>query len=304
MIVEIHARNDNSAPSWPVRRLRTWSYLVLFIIGLLIIQTLWPNSVLPQATMVLAGPTILFVFLSAMVCEYIDSALGMGYGTTLTPVLLLVGFEPLQIVPAVLMSECLTGLAAGMFHHRDGNIDLLRDRRAIVTVLCLGILSVGGAVAGVTLALRISQFWLTAIIATIVLSIGVLILATLQHKPRYRPFQVIVLGAVASFNKALSGGGYGPLVTGGQLVSGIPSKNAVAITSVAESLTCAVGLITYIIMQQSIYLPLAIPLIAGALLSVPIATLTVKRMPETCLRGGVGITTCALGVLMFIKVLA
>jgi len=29
----------------------------------------------------------------------------MGYGTTLTPLLLILGFEPLQIVPAVLLSD-------------------------------------------------------------------------------------------------------------------------------------------------------------------------------------------------------
>jgi uncharacterized membrane protein YfcA len=44
----------------------------------------------------------------AFICEFMDSSLGMGYGTTLTPLLLLMGFEPLQVVPAVLMSECVT----------------------------------------------------------------------------------------------------------------------------------------------------------------------------------------------------
>ena len=39
------------------------------------------------------------IFLAALFCEYIDSALGMGYGTTLTPLLLLAGFDPLEIVP-------------------------------------------------------------------------------------------------------------------------------------------------------------------------------------------------------------
>ena len=41
----------------------------------------------------------------AFFCEMVDSTLGMGYGTTLTPLLLVMGFEPLEIVPAVLFSE-------------------------------------------------------------------------------------------------------------------------------------------------------------------------------------------------------
>ena len=68
--------------------------------------------------------TLLLIFLAALGCEYLDSSLGMGYGTTLTPLLMLAGYAPLEIVPAVLLSELLTGLAAGAMHHRDGNIDL------------------------------------------------------------------------------------------------------------------------------------------------------------------------------------
>ncbi|GAI88319.1 unnamed protein product, partial [marine sediment metagenome] len=44
----------------------------------------------------------------ALLCEYVDSTLGMGYGTALTPVLLLFGFTPMQIIPAVLLSELLS----------------------------------------------------------------------------------------------------------------------------------------------------------------------------------------------------
>ena len=59
------------------------------------------------------GITIVII---AFFAEYIDSTLGMGYGTTLTPLLILFGFEPLQVVPAVLLSELVTGLLAGFTH--------------------------------------------------------------------------------------------------------------------------------------------------------------------------------------------
>ena len=59
----------------------------------------------------------------AFLAEYVDSALGMGYGTTLTPVLLMMGYEPMQVVPAVLLSELFTGLFAGLAHHNEGNAD-------------------------------------------------------------------------------------------------------------------------------------------------------------------------------------
>ncbi|MBM3284749.1 MAG: sulfite exporter TauE/SafE family protein, partial [Candidatus Aminicenantes bacterium] len=65
----------------------------------------------------------LVVIALAYVCEYIDSSLGMGYGTTLTPLLMIAGFKPLQIVPSILLSEFITGLLAGFFHHRHKNVN-------------------------------------------------------------------------------------------------------------------------------------------------------------------------------------
>jgi uncharacterized membrane protein YfcA len=268
------------------------------------LQALLPTArLIPSFGSELSGIVILAIFLAAHLCEYIDSSLGMGYGTTLTPVLLLAGFAPLQIVPAVLLSEFVTGLAAGLLHHRDGNIDLLRDRKAQGTMLLLSALSVCGVLAAVALAIRISKFWLTAMIATIILAVGVVIIATVRRQLAYRRGHIIALGAVAAFNKGLSGGGYGPLVTGGQVVSGMSPKQAVAITSLTESLTCFVGLAAYVWMRGSPDWSLAIPLTTGALLSVPMATLTVRKLPETFMRASVGVVTCALGLLTFVKLL-
>ena len=66
---------------------------------------------------------ILGIMILAFICEYMDSTLGMGYGTTLAPILLIVGYEPLQVVPAVLISELISGLLAGVLHHREGNVN-------------------------------------------------------------------------------------------------------------------------------------------------------------------------------------
>ena len=153
------------------------------------------------------------------------------------------------------------------------------------------------------MAICIPKFWLTAVIATIILAVGVLILATVRRQLAYRRGHIITLGAVAAFNKGLSGGGYGPLVTGGQVVSGMSPRQAVAITSLTESLTCLIALVAYVLMRGSPDWSLAIPLTVGALLSVPVATLTVRRLPEVFMRGSVGVVTCLLGLLAFTKLL-
>jgi uncharacterized membrane protein YfcA len=291
-----------SLPGIRRRRIQIWAVIVMAIVLVLGIQTVVPEwHLLPSFADHLGPGVILAIFLAALFCEYIDASMGMGYGTTLTPALLLAGFEPLQIVPCVLLSEFVTGIGAAVMHHRDGNVDLLRDRKARTTVLLLSLLSIVGVVAAVTLALRVPKFWLTAIIAIIIISVGVVTLATIRRRLRYRRSHIIAIGAVAAFNKGLSGGGYGPLVTAGQVVSGMPAKSAVAITSLAEGLTCFVGLIAYMLMCGRIDWVLAAPLTAGAVLSVPIATLTVRRLSETVMRTSVGTVTCLLGVLMVVK---
>lgn len=291
---------NNDSP----RRVRMWLVTLAVISAVLLANALMPlyvgdggdgSSALPRAA--------ILVFLVAFACEYLDSSLGMGYGTTLTPLLLLAGFAPLDIVPAILLSEAMTGAAAGLLHQRDGNVNFMRDARARRTALLLIALSTVGAIAAALLAVKVSKQVLTLCIATIIVAMGIVILLTAGRPLRYRPAGIVVIGTVAAFNKGLSGGGYGPLVTAGQVVSGLPPKNAVAISSVAESFTCVVGLTAYLALGREVNWGLALPLVAGALLSVPIATLTVRRMPEKGFRSVVGVVTLVLGGLALSTVL-
>jgi len=291
-------------PPLSSRRTRLWMLLVLGVAASLSLPATDPEwHHLTHDLLGISSLAALAIFFAALACEFMDSSLGMGYGTTLTPLLLLAGFEPLQIVPAVLLSELMTGLAAGVLHQRDGNVDFLNDPRARRTTLLLGSLSGIGAILAVWMAVSISKFWLGMFITAIILSMGVIILLTRKRQVPYRAGGIVVVGAVAAFNKGLSGGGYGPLVTAGQVVSGLPAKHAVAVTSVAESLTCLIGLLAYLAMGKSIAWELAVPLALGALLSVPMSTLTVSRTSEASLRGVVGVVTLVLGIVALLKLL-
>lgn len=286
------------------RRLRFWLFLVAGSIAILATQVVMPHwHILPGSADAHYDAAVFAIFFAALLCEYIDSSLGMGYGTALTPLLMLFGYEPLQIVPAVLLSELLTGLAAAALHQRDGNVDFLRDPTARRTALLLASLSAVGALAAVALALQVSKFWLGLIITAIVMSMGVVIIVTRHRQFRYRAGGIVAVGAVAAFNKGLSGGGYGPLVTAGQVVAGLPAKPAVAVTSVAESMTCLVGVLAYVAMGKAVAWQLAVPLTLGALLSVPIATVTVRHLPEHLMRGLVGAATLLLGLITLLKLI-
>ncbi len=266
------------------------------------------------------------IILVAFLCEYMDSTLGMGYGTTLTPVLLLVGYSPMQVVPAVLLSELITGLMAGFFHHRAGNVNfkpettdfslVMHQLRALGYVesirrglplhlkvaLLLTICSIIGTVAAVFIAVNIPKFWLKLYIGCLVLSMGIIIIICLNKEFNFSWKKITSLGLIASFNKGLSGGGYGPVVTGGQILSGVEGRSAVGITSLAEGLTCLVGVITYVLVSKDpIDWKLAPIIIAGAVFSVPLSAISVKKISPRNLKRAIAMGTIILGLLTIIK---
>lgn len=280
-----------------------WIVAVVFLFAVFIV---FSGSGVSSLNITLQTHTVLTLVLIgglAFLAEYVDSTLGMGYGTTLTPILLFAGFTPLQIVPAVLFSEFITGIAAGMAHHSLGNVDLSRgteDRKVMYLLLALSIV---GTLAAVLMAVKLPMHAVKLYIGVMITAVGLFLIAGMGRKVRYSASRIVALGTVAAFNKGISGGGYGPLVTGGQLISGVPEKNAVGITSFVEGVVCLVGLVFYIAMQGTIFWPLAGALTAGAILSVPAAAWTVKVLPGNTLRRGIGVITLLLGLITLYKLL-
>jgi len=262
----------------------------------------------------------------AFICEYMDSTLGMGYGTTLAPLLIIMGYEPLQVVPVVLISELFSGLLAGIFHHKEGNVNFkpkiirlpemveelktlgyiktLRKSmpRHLKVALLLAACSIIGTVSAVFIAINIPKFLVKLYIGFLVLSMGITIIICFNKKFNFSWKKIVGLGLLASFNKGMSGGGYGPVVTSGQILSGVDGKNAVGITSLAEGLTCAVGILTYIFVSKNpLDLRLAPFIITGAVLSVPFSAKSVKNLTEKRLKLAIAVLTIILGLYTIFK---
>ncbi|MBL7131050.1 MAG: sulfite exporter TauE/SafE family protein [Candidatus Omnitrophica bacterium] len=161
--------------------------------------------------------------------------------------------------------------------------------------LLLGTCSVAGTIFAVLTAVKLSKFWL------IIFTMGLTILFTLNKNYKFSWKKITILGLIASFNKGLSAGGYGPVVTGGQLLSGVQTKSTVGITSLAEGLTCFVGLVTYFATVPNLNLKIAPYNLAGAILAVPFAAFTVKITNPERIRLVIGIITLVLGLLTIAK---
>jgi len=253
---------------------------------------------------------VLLLFFISYFCEYIDSSLGMGYGTTLTPLLLTFGAVRREIVPVILLSELLTGFFAGIEHHRQGNVDLRKNKNIKTAFLILTVPSVVGVMIATVLSSQLKtmgQHYANLYIGIMILAIGIYLIYShyfrkIVFKSISKP-RLLFLGTIAAFNKGLSGGGYGPLMTGGQLAAGVKEKEAIVITSLCEGFTCLTGLTVFFILGGSLNLFYVIPLCMGSMLSVVPAAKTIKILPEGVLKKTIGWATLLLGMLTLWKFL-
>jgi len=257
----------------------------------------WP---LPFERLLPAGPAVALLLL-AFASGYVDATLGMGYGVTLTPVLILLGYEPLAVVPAVVASQLVLGFFAAFAHHVIGNVDFRPGTRAFWITLALVSTSVAGTIGAAALAVRIHERVLETWIGMVVLGVGVATLATFGRHAKFSWPKIVLLGGFAGFNKGTTGGGYGPVVTGGQILFGISAANAVAITTLAETVACMAGALTYLFGSGAVSWNLTPFLTVGAVAAVPFSALTVRVLKPLQLKISVGVLTSALGTLLLLR---
>ncbi len=262
----------------------------------------------------------LAIVLLTFACEYMNVSLGMGYGSTLTPLLLIAGFSPLEVVPSVLLGDLLGGLIGGVFHHRVGNIrlDFRRDEELLKrrlrgfgyipssldskVVFILAICGSVGAVAAVFFAVNISKTMLETYIGAMILIIGLIILVRRKRGFSFSWKGLIAVGLISAFNKGASGGGYGPLVTGGQIISGRDAKSSIGSTTLAEALVCIVAFLIYLVMKVDIHWTLAAAIAIGSVVASPPAALTTRKIETGSLKLTIGVIVTLLGLLTLAKI--
>ncbi len=233
----------------------------------------------------------------------VDASFGMGYGTLLTPMLLIVGFDPLQVIPAVLASQLVGDFLAAFFHHRFENVNLSIGSKDLEVSVMLAVLGLAASVIAVLIAVNLPTLYLNLYIGISAASLGLLILVARNKGYSFSWVRLLCLGSLASFNKGLSGGGYGPIVIAGQMLAGVEVRNAIGITAFAEGVTCTVAVFIYFLVGKNVDLLLSILLLIGVALSSPVAALIVRKIESKTMKSIIGISTFALGLLTIFKVL-
>lgn len=106
--------------------------------------------------------------------EYFDISLGMGYGTTLSPILFMMDFPILDIASALLINNVIIGLAAVFFHLEFKNISFRKgssDLKITALISTFGIIAV---LISIVVALSVPEKYLTIYIGTLVTGVGIL----------------------------------------------------------------------------------------------------------------------------------
>ncbi|MFH1505708.1 MAG: sulfite exporter TauE/SafE family protein [archaeon] len=267
---------------------------------------------------------LILIGVVALIMELVDAGLGMGYGTVLTPLMLAFGFASLVIIPAVLLSQAIGGFTAAMFHQKQKNVDFgeAKDLRKIKQqlkslgyyetfkigftkdtkiVLIITVFGVIATVIGAFVAINLPKWALNTYIGILVLVIGILLLSGKTFKFSLK--KMLGIGLLASFNKGISGGGFGPVATGGQMIGGNEHKSAIGCTTLSEAPICIAGFLTFLFVNGIQNWWLVLTMSIGAVIGAPLGALLTKKLHPTRFKYILGIIIAVLGAWTIINLI-
>lgn len=196
------------------------------------------------------------VVLMAMFFEFMDASAGMGFGTALTPLLLVIGFSPKQIVPVVMIQQGVAGLVGAFLHREFENVTwklkpMSETIKLWMIIAIAGCLATMFSITAVYALLKVAKVWIKLYVACLLLIMGIVSVLQFSKDRPYKPWKMLFFGALAGFNKGVGGGGYGPVVTVGGLISGVPVKSMLAVTALSEGTVSTFAIFVWLALLTS-----------------------------------------------------
>jgi uncharacterized membrane protein YfcA len=246
--------------------------------------------------------TMVIIGLMAVIMEMVDSGLGMMYGTLLSPLLILMGYNPKLVVPSILISQATGDITGATGHHLRGNADFGGWTKAMKISMAIIVPGLLACVAGVYCGKLIPVMWMKTYIGILVIAMGFLCLFPIYYTFSWK--NMYIIGLLSGFNKAFSGGGFGPVTSTGKILGGVDPKMSISTTTLAEGPVCILGFILWWFLGGSLQWQLPTTLCAGALIGGylgPIITQKFKNMK--LLRWIVGALAIISGVWLLVDLL-
>jgi uncharacterized membrane protein YfcA len=231
---------------------------------------------------------LLLVGMFGFAAQFIGGTLGMAYGVTCTSMLLVIGTAPAIASAAVKIAQVGTSVAAGAAHWKFRNIDW----RTVGLIAIPGAIgAVLGAVVLTSLSTKAAEPWM----ATILLLLGLYVLARFGLNRYFRPtgggrhgFAFLApLGLLAGFVDSTGGGGWGPVATTALLSSGRlePRKvvGSMAAAEIVVSVAASLGFLFTLGSRDDFPWSTVAALVAGGMIAAPFAAWLVHKLPARVL---------------------
>ncbi len=252
-----------------------------------------------------------FVVLVGLIFEFMDAAAGMGFGTAVGALLLLAGFTPVQVVPTIMIEQALCGLVGTFLHQEFKNVEwrfspMSETIKLWLLISVLGCIAILISITAIYSVFAVHKVWIKLYVMLTLLLMGAISLfqGISRKEKKYRPKLMTLFGFLAGFNKGIGGGGFGPVVTVGGVLSGIPVKSQLAVTAISEGTVSTFAVIIWFVTlstgTQIDFLLLPSMMIA-AIGSGIIAPFAVRVFPEKAWRWVVPIYCLCLAVYGFYR---
>jgi uncharacterized membrane protein YfcA len=238
---------------------------------------------------------LIALFVLAFGSGIIDLSLGMGYGFTVTPLMLMLGFTPQEAVPAVLVSSFVGGVSSSIWNQRLHNVDFDIKGKAFRIATFTAGLGVIGAIVGVFVSFNLPQRIIGLYIGALVIASGALVLYSRNLISEFSWTKMIGISLIGSLNKGLTGSGFGPVITTGAMLSGISEKESVSIQSLSEAVVSLIGFLMYRVMQGYVEYQTISVMSLAVIVASPFAARIINRIDGKMLRMLVGILAVIIG---------
>jgi len=242
-----------------------------------------------------------YLIIPSFLTAVVDIMFGMGFGLTMTPILVISGFPPHQIVPALLFSSLLGNVISPFFHHKLKNVDFSFHSQYFKMSILIGSLGVVGSILGALVSIGISNFHLGLYIGLLITALGLFLLLNRKFKTRFSWPKLVALSLFGSLNKGISGSGFGPIITTGMIFMSIDEKIAVSIQTFSELFVSLAGFMAFVSSGAQISWELVLPLSIGVVISSPLAAFFVHKFESGKLRIIIAIVTAVLGISMLLR---
>jgi uncharacterized membrane protein YfcA len=249
------------------------------------------------------APTILIIILATFIFKVINVTLGMGFGIGMTFTFLMLGYHPTEVVTGILIAQTIGQILAAFFHHQYRNVDYSLGGREIRIAGALILLSVIGAVLGPLVEINVPNLYLKLFTAGTIILLGTFMLLKRNSVAPFSWTKLMVTGLAAGFLKGMTGCGYGPLITSGQLLVGVEGKSAVGISMLAGPAVFAVSILTYVLTNAGIDWSLVLYMVGAIAFATPLGAFFLHRIKVKLVKQTIGFAVITMGLLIIVKCL-